>query len=72
MIKDNQKVLNRMHVLMDMVITTLSYALSYVLKFYVLDAGTTGVGVLPVKDYFVVLFFLVPVYVFLYYSCNVY
>lgn len=72
MIKDNQKVLNKMHVLMDTIITTLSYALSYVLKFYVLDAGTTGVGVLPIKDYFVVLFFLVPVYVFLYYSCNVY
>jgi len=72
MIKDNQKVFNRMHVLMDALITILSYALSYVLKFYVLDPGTTGVGVLPMKDYFVMLFFLVPAYVFLYYSCNVY
>ncbi len=72
MIKDNQKVFNRMHVLMDAIITVLSYALSYVLKFYVLDSGTVGVGVLPMRDYFVVLFFLVPAYVFLYYSCNVY
>ncbi len=72
MIKDNQKVFNRMHVVMDALITAISYALSYVLKFYVLDAGTTGVGVLPIKDYFVVLIFLVPAYVFLYYSCNVY
>lgn len=72
MIKDNQKVFNRMHVVMDAFITALSYALSYVLKFYVLDAGTTGVGVLPLKDYFVMLIFLVPAYVFLYYSCNVY
>lgn len=72
MIKDNQKVFNRMHVVMDAIITALSYALSYVLKFYVLDAGTTGVGVLPLKDYFVMLIFLVPAYVFLYYSCNVY
>lgn len=72
MIKDNQKVFNRMHVVMDAFITVLSYALSYVLKFYVLDAGTTGVGVLPLKDYFVMLIFLVPAYVFLYHSCNVY
>lgn len=72
MIKDNQKVFNRMHVVMDALITIISYALAYVLKFYVFDAGTTGVGVLPPRDYFVVLFFLVPVYVFLYYSCNVY
>lgn len=72
MIKDNQKVFNRMHVLMDAVITVLSYALSYVLKFYVLDHGTVGVGVLPMKDYFSVLFFLVPGYVLLYYFCNVY
>lgn len=72
MIKDNQKVFNRMHILLDAIITVLSYALSYVLKFYVLDPGETGVGVLPVKDYFVVLFFLVPAYILLYYFCNVY
>lgn len=72
MIKDNQKVFNRMHILLDAIITVLSYALSYVLKFYVLDPGEAGVGVLPVKDYFIVLFFLVPAYILLYYSCNVY
>ncbi len=72
MIKDNQKVFNRMHVLMDVMITAFSYALAYVLKFYVLDAGETGVGVLPIRDYFVVLIFLLPVYVLLYYACNVY
>ncbi len=72
MIKDNQKIFNRMHVIMDAVITILSYVLAYVLKFYIIDAGTTGVGVLPLKDYFGVLFFLVPVYVLLYYTCDVY
>lgn len=72
MIKDNQKIFNRMHVIMDAVITILSYILAYVLKFYIIDAGTTGVGVLPLKDYFGVLFFLVPVYVLLYYTCDVY
>lgn len=72
MIKDNQKVFNRMHVVMDALITTASYALAYFLKFYIFDASTAGVGVLPLKDYFSVLFFLIPGYVILYYLCNVY
>ncbi len=72
MIKDNQTILNRMHVVMDMVITAASYALAYVLKFYIFNAGAAGVGVLPPRDYFGVLFFLIPGYVLLYYSCNVY
>ena len=61
-----------MHVVMDALITTISYALAYVVKFYFLEAGTLGVGVLPPKDYFIVLLFLVPAYVLLYYLCNVY
>ena len=71
MIKDNQKVFNRVHVVMDALITTISYALAYVLKFYVIDAGAMGIGVLPPKDYFGMLLFLVPAYVLLYYLCNV-
>ena len=57
MIKDNQKVFSRMHVVMDALITTISYALAYVVKFYFLEAGTLGVGVLPPRDYFIVLLF---------------
>ena len=72
MIKDNQTILNRMHVVMDMVITAAAYALAYVLKFFIFNADTTGVGVLPPKDYFGVLLFLIPGYMLLYYSCNVY
>lgn len=72
MIKDNQKVFNRMHVLMDALITTISYALAYVIRFYIFVAGNRGIGVLPPKDYFSVLLFLVPAYVLLYYLCNVY
>ena len=49
-----------MHVAMDAVIMIISYALAYFIKFYILDADTIGVGVLPPKDYFVVLFFIVP------------
>ena len=72
MIKDNQKIFNRMHVVMDAVITAVSYTLAYILKFYIFNAGAAGVGVLPPKDYFSVLFFIIPGYVLLYYFCNVY
>ncbi len=72
MIKDNQTVLNRLHVVMDAIITTVSYALAYFLKFYIFNSGAAGVGVLPPKDYFGVLIFLIPCYVFLYYFCSVY
>lgn len=72
MIKNNQKVFNRMHVAMDAIILIISYALAYFIKFYMLNADTIGVGVLPPKDYFLVLFFIVPGYLFLYFVCNVY
>ena len=69
MIKNNQKVFNRMHVAMDAVIMIISYALAYFIKFYILDADTIGVGVLPPKDYFVVLFFVVQFFSSLEYTC---
>ena len=72
MIKNNQKVFNRMHVAMDIVIMIISYALAYFIKFYMLNADTIGVGALPPRDYFLVLFFIVPGYLFLYFVCNVY
>lgn len=72
MIKDNQKVFNQLHVFMDVMITVVSYAMAYYIKFYIFDAGNTDVGVLPVRDYFIVLVFLVPAYVILYFFCNVY
>ncbi len=72
MIKDNQKVFNRMHVVMDAFITTLSYALAYILRFYIFQSNTEGVGVLPAKDYFGVLIFIIPAYILLYFACNVY
>lgn len=70
MIKDNQKVFNRLHVLMDVMIMVTSYALAYFIKFYIIGADTSGV--LPVRDYFIVLIFLVPGYVILYFLCGVY
>lgn len=71
MIKDNQKVFNRLMVIADAAITAASFMLAYYFKFYFLNDGP-GPGVLPVRDYYMLLVFLVPVYMFLYYSCSVY
>ena len=47
MIKDNQKVFNRLLVIMDALITAISFVLAYYIKFYILNDGP-GIGVLPV------------------------
>ena len=71
MIKDNQKVFNRLMVVIDAVITAASFMLAYFVKFYILNDGP-GVGVLPVWDYLTLLFFVLPLYMLFYYSCSVY
>lgn len=71
MIKDNQKVFNRLLVVIDAAITGISFILSYFIKFYIMADGP-GIGVLPVGEYIDLLFFLVPGYMFLYYQCGVY
>ena len=71
MIKDNQKVFNRLMVILDAAITAASFMLAYYFKFYVLNNGP-GVGVLPAVEYFRLLFVIVPLYVLLYYSCSIY
>lgn len=71
MIKDNQKVFNRLLVLIDAVMTGISFILSYFIKFYILENGP-GIGVLPVKEYINLLIFLVPGFLFLYSQCGVY
>ena len=58
-------------VIVDAVITAVSFMSAYYFKFYVLNNGP-GPGVLPVGDYYMLLLFLVPVYMLLYYSCSVY
>lgn len=71
MIKDNQKVFNRLMVIIDAAITVASFMLAYFFKFYVLNDGP-GPGVLPAIEYFRLLIFIVPVYALIYYSCDVY
>ncbi len=71
MIKDNQKVFNRLMVIIDAAITVASFMLAYFFKFYILNDGP-GPGVLPAVEYFRLLIFIVPVYMLIYYSCGVY
>ncbi len=71
MIKDNQKVFNRLLVFIDAIITGCSFILSYYIKFYIFEHGP-GYGVLPIDDYFILLLFIVPGYMYLYHRCNVY
>lgn len=77
MIKDNQKVFNRLHLIMDAVIVAISYILSWYIKFHILDRIAIGgledgIGVLPMQQYFMQLIFIVPMYLILYYYCSVY
>jgi len=71
MIKDNQKVFNRLMVIIDAAITVASFMLAYFFKFYVLKRFP-GPGVLPASDYFRLLVFIVPIYMLIYYACGVY
>ena len=71
MIKDNQKVFNRLMVMADAAITAASFMIAYYFKFYILNDGP-GEGVLPAGDYLMLLPFLVPIYILLYYSNDVY
>ncbi len=71
MIKDNQKVFNRLLVVLDAAIIAASFMLAYFIKFYILNDGP-GPGVLPAKDYLELVPFIVPGFVLLYYQCGVY
>ncbi|MCH5343134.1 MAG: undecaprenyl-phosphate glucose phosphotransferase [Acetatifactor sp.] len=71
MIKDNQKVFNRLLVVLDAFIIGSAFILSYYVKFYILE-DEPGIGVLPVEYYYMLLILIVPGYLFLYYGCNVY
>lgn len=74
MIKDNQKIFNRLQFFIDVVITVFSYIGAWYVKFYVMkwDIPAEGVGALSMSAYFKMLFFIVPVYMILYYYSGVY
>lgn len=71
MIKDNQKYLNRLHVVVDALVTAGSYVLAWWLMFGSRFADK-GIGVLDMGTYFATLYFVVPGYLMLYYWCKLY
>ena len=71
MIKDNQKRLNRMHVLLDILVIVVAYALAW---FIVISGKVLPLdeGVLKPQVYFMALIFIVPIYLILYASFHLY
>lgn len=73
MIKDNQKLFNRLHLLVDAAVIALSYLLAWLIKFETPFADTEpGVTALSTEIYFSALYYIVPGYILLYYSFNMY
>jgi Undecaprenyl-phosphate glucose phosphotransferase len=78
MIKDNQKMFNRVHVLMDACVIVIAYLLTYYLRFYSpltklftflrADRGTFY----NIDVYAKRLIFIVPLYLFIYYYAHLY
>ena len=70
MIKDNQRILNQFHVVLDAIVTALMYMLAYWFKFKsgIIDSGYA----LSMDYYFRALYFIVPSYLILYYQFDLY
>ena len=72
MIKNTQKQLNRIQVLVDAVTIVVAYVLSYYIRFYSIFVDSYELEVaLPREVYFSVLYLLVPAYLVLYNICTV-
>lgn len=71
MIKDNQRFLNKLHVLLDVLIICTSYALAWLLTI-VAPIFPAGHGVLPPQVYFAALIPIVPAYLLLYWAFHLY
>jgi len=73
MIKNNQRRLNRLQVVIDAVLVGLSYIFSYYLKFYSVFADKKDlIGALPMEVYFRALYILIPGYIILYNMVGLY
>ena len=73
LIKDNQKYFNRLHLVLDGIVTGIAYILAWYLRFesgiVAIEAGT---GFYSMETYFTALYVIVPGYVFLYYIFHLY
>ena len=70
MIKDNQKHLNRIHVVLDALIIVVSYLLAWWIQFTFL--ADPKAGKLPFQNYMLALLFVVPGYLLLYDAFHLY
>lgn len=70
MIKDNQKHLNRIHVVLDAMIIAVSYLLAWWIQFSFL--ADPKAGKLPLQTYMMALLFVVPGYLLLYDAFHLY
>lgn len=71
MIKDNQNFFNRLHVVLDAIVTALAYTCAWAVRM-VLFPPPAGSGVLPMKEYFFALYFIVPAYLAIFATLNLY
>ena len=71
MIKDNQKLFNRLHVLIDALIIIFSYGAAWFIRF---KSGLFALSswYLSLSQYMKVLVFVVPIYLILYYAFQLY
>lgn len=72
MIRDNQKVLNRIHVLLDAVMVAAAYLLAWFLKFKAFGASAEALGALPQEEYFKLLVIIIPLYLVVFYRSGMY
>lgn len=70
MIKDNQRIFNRLHVVIDGIVVAISYLFAWYLKF---QSGLLNYDMgLSNETYFRTLYFLIPVYLLLYQQFDLY
>lgn len=73
MIKDNQKYFNRLHVVLDALLIVVTYVFAWFLKFRSgIRPFYTGLDSVSKEKYFGALLIIVPMYLLLYYLCNMY
>ena len=70
MIKDNQTFFNRLHVVLDCIVTALAYFLAWYGRMVVF--APVDQGVLPMKTYFFALYFIIPGYLAVFATLNLY
>jgi len=70
LIKDNQRIFNQLHVVVDGIVIATSYMLAWYLKF--MSPFFEAERGLPMSTYLAALYFIIPGYLFLYYQFDLY